>query len=333
MASSLAERITPGGAQRPRGDRPSPTARRRGMGASRRSELFWLALLLAPFMAFLVVFKIAPIFINIAFSFMQVDLQGGGEFIGAANYTHLANDELFFTALRNTFQYLLYVGPVNVVLGFVIALLLNVKLRGRTVARGAVFLPYILMVTVVGITWRWILDGTNGLLNHYLEMLGLGPIYFLTDPATAMIGIALTSIWWTVGYNVIIYLAALQDIPAELMDAASIDGAGPWRRLWSITIPLMKNTTFYVVITTVIYSMQVFGQVYVMTSGGPSYSTLSLVQYMYIKGFKEFDLGYAATIGTALFAVIGLLSAVVFVLFRDRASRRPLRRLTRKVAR
>lgn len=298
-------------------------------GSYQTSEMKWLAILLTPFMIFLVVFKITPIIINVAYSFMNVQLGADANFAGIANYDRLFGDELFWTALRNTFQYLLYVGPVNVIFGFLIALLLNQRLRGRIIARTVVFMPYILMVTIVGITWRWILDGANGLLNHYLGMLGFEPINFLTNPNTAMIGIALTSIWWTIGYNVIIYLAALQDIPPELMEAASIDGAGPWRRLRSITIPLMKNTTFYVVITTVIYSMQVFGQVYVMTSGGPSYSTLSLVQYMYIKGFKEFDLGYAATIGTALFAVIGMMSAVVFLMFRDRSARRSRVKISR----
>ena len=128
------------------------------------------------------------------------------------------------------------------------------------------------MITLVGITWRWLLDGSNGLINHYLAYVGLGPVYWLTNASTAMIGIAMTSIWWTIGYNTVIYLAALQDIPKELLEAANIDGAGPLRRLISTTIPLVKQTTFFVVITTVIYSMQMFGQVYVMdgaeTTGG-----------------------------------------------------------------
>ncbi len=297
-----------------------PSLRRRSL---QESEFGWLMVLIVPFFVFLIVFKIAPIFINIAYSFMHLDLVGTGRISGLRNYEKLLNDRLFYISVRNTFQYLLYVGPVNVVGGFLIALLLNTRLKGRVIGRTAVFMPYVIMVTLVGITWRWILDGTNGIVNHCLVALGFHPIYFLTDPHTAMIGIAITSIWWTIGYNVIIYLAALQDIPRELMEAAAIDGAGPIRRLWSIVIPLMKRTTFYVVITTVIYSMQMFGQVYVMTSGGPNYSTLSLVQYMYVKGFKEFELGYAATIGTALFVIIGMLSVVVFLVFGDETVRRP----------
>jgi len=290
---------------------------RRKISWRRLKERGSLLVFLAPFFVLLVVFKVAPLFINLVYSFMDLDLNGSGTFTGLSNYETLIHDELFFTSARNTFQYLLYVGPVNVVFGFLIALLLNTKIKGTTVGRTAVFMPYVMMVTLVGITWRWLLDGTNGLINHFLGYFGIGPLHILTQTDTAMVGIAVTSIWWTIGYNVIIYLAALQDIPPQLVEAAKIDGAGPLRRLFSITIPLMKRTTFYVVITTVIYSLQMFGQVYVMTAGGPSYATLSFVQYLYIKGFREFDLGYSSTIGVALFGVVAFCSVVIFLLFRE----------------
>jgi ABC-type sugar transport system permease subunit len=295
---------------------------------ARNSDLPMVLVLLLPYFAFLVVFKVLPLLVTLFYSFMELDLIGGGTFTGLDNYQQLLGDELFYKATANTFQYLLYVGPVNVVVGFLIALLLNARLKGRVVGRTLVFLPYVIMVTLVGITWRWILDGSNGLLNHYLDLLGIGPIPFLTDADTAMLGVAVASIWWTIGYNVIIYLAALQDIPAELTDAAAMDGAGPLRTLWSVVIPLMKRTTFFVVVTTVIYSLQMFGQVYVMTSGGPSFSTLSLVQYLYIKGFKEFDLGYASTIGMGLLVIVGALSVVVFLLLGERDDTRGRRPAT-----
>ena len=133
-----------------------------------------------------------------------------------------------------------------------------------------------------------------------------------------MLGIAMASIWWTIGYNTVIYLAALQDVPRDLIEAASIDGANRFQRLFNIIIPYVKNTTFFVVLTTVIYSMQVFGQVYVMTSGGPNYSTLTFVQYLYIKAFREFKLGYAAAIGVILFLIILVLSAIIYAIFLDR---------------
>lgn len=290
-----------------------------------------LLLFLGPYFFLLFVFKVLPILINFKYSLMEMALVGVNKFIGFENYRNLLQDELFLKAAKNTFQYLLYVGPVNIVFGFLLALLLNCQLRGRTIARTAVFIPYVIMITLVGITWRWILDGTNGLLNLYLGMLGIQPINFLTNSSTAMIGVAIASIWWTIGYNTIIYLAALQEIPRDLIEAADIDGAGSLRKLISITIPLMKKTTFFVVITTVIYSMQMFGQVYVMTGGGPNYSTLSFVQYLYIKGFREFKLGYSATIGVTLFLLLLVLSAIIFLLFNENDTKRGKFRIRRAI--
>lgn len=277
-----------------------------------------LILFLAPYFTLLFIFKILPIFANFYYSFREIEVQTAGTFIGLENYKDLFGDPLFYKVLKNTFTYLLYVGPINIIFGFLLALLLNQKLKGTTFSRAVIFVPYILMTTLVGITFRYILDGNNGILNHYLSLLGIKPIFWLTKTSTAMLGIAVASIWWTIGYNTVIYLAALQDVPRDLIEAASIDGANRFQRLIKIIIPYVKNTTFFVVLTTVIYSMQVFGQVYVMTSGGPNYSTLTFVQYLYIKAFREFKLGYAATIGVVLFVIILLLSVVIYGVFLDR---------------
>lgn len=276
-----------------------------------------LFLFLSPYFTMLFIFKILPIFANFYYSFREMDVRSAGSFIGWGNYQKIFDDPLFYKCVKNTFTYLLYVGPVNIIGGFLLALLLNQKLKGTTFTRTVIFLPYVLMTTLVGITFRWILDGNGGLLNHYLSYLGIKPIYWLTKSNTAMLGIALASIWWTIGYNTVIYLAAIQEVPRDLIDAASIDGANRLQRLFNIIIPCVKNTTFFVVLTTVIYSMQVFGQVYVMTSGGPNYSTLTFVQYLYIKAFREFKLGYAATVGVILFLIILGLSAVIYWLFSD----------------
>lgn len=138
-----------------------------------------------------------------------------------------------------------------------------------------------------------------------------------------MLGIAIASIWWTIGYNTIIYLAALQDIPHDVVEAAYLDGTNAFQRVIKIYVPLVKGSTFFVVLTTVINSMQMFGQVYVMTSGGPSYSTLTVVQYLYIKAFREAKLGYASTIGVALLITLIILSAIIFWLFRDKDVKKP----------
>jgi multiple sugar transport system permease protein len=143
-------------------------------------------------------------------------------------------------------------------------------------------------------------------------ILKIEPIYWLTSSSTAMLGVVMASVWWTIGYNTVIFLAGLQDVPRELMEAAEIDGAGSFRRLIHVIIPCLRSTTFFVVLTTIIYSLQVFGQVYTMTGGGPRYSTLVLVQHLYINGFRLFKLGYSSTISVVLFIVIFLISMGIF---------------------
>lgn len=283
-----------------------------------------LLLFLGPFFLLLAVFKVIPIFANISYSFQNVSISQPGKFIAFSNWSKLLKDNLFWTSMKNTFQYLLFVGPVNIIGGFLFALLLNQKLKGRTAVRGLVFFPYVLMTTVVGVIWRWMLQGNDmGIINHYIVALGGEPIYWLTKKETAMLGIAIASIWWTIGYNTIIYLAALQDIPHDVVEAAYLDGTNAFQRVIKIYVPLVKGSTFFVVLTTVINSMQMFGQVYVMTSGGPSYSTLTVVQYLYIKAFREAKLGYASTIGVALLITLIILSAIIFWLFRDKDVKKP----------
>ncbi len=280
----------------------------------KHKNILFLLTFLAPFFMILIIFKIIPIGANIVYSLQKTYLNRPGEWIGLRNYVKLWNDELFWKATKNTLLYLAYVGPVNVIGGFLFAMLLNAKLKGRTVVRAIIFMPYVLMTTVVGITWRWILDGNNGLLNYYLGKIGIEPVFWLSNTKTAMLGIALASIWWTIGYNTVIYLAALQDISSDVIEASVIDGANGIQRLFYISIPLVKGTTFFVVLTTVINSMEMFSQVYVMTFGGPSYSTLTLVQYLYTKAFRETNVGYSSTVGVMLFIIILVMSAIVFLL-------------------
>ena len=284
-------------------------------------QALWAALFLLPYFVLFISLKIGPLLVNFWMSLQELDIIGQGVFNGFQNYRALTGNRLFWRSLNNTFYYLVLVGPVNVIGGFLLALLLNQKLKGRIVTRTVVFMPYVIMVTVVGAIWRWLLDGRFGLLNYYLEKIGLQSVPWLSSSSTAMIGIAMASIWWTIGYNTVIYLAALQDIPEDILHAADIDGAGPLRKLISIIVPSVKGASSFVILTTVIYSMQVFGQVYTMTSGGPQYSTVTLVHYLYVKGFREFNLGYSSSLGVVLFFVILLLSGLVYMMFRERKAK------------
>jgi multiple sugar transport system permease protein len=245
-------------------------------------------------------------------TFFNWEIIGSREFIGLGNYKELFSDTLFWKAFKNTLYYLVLVGPFEVILGLLLASLVNQPLRGKVIARTLVFMPYVIMVTAVGIVWRWILETRFGILNYYFHQIGLPEIPWLTDSRTAMPGIVFTTIWWTVGFNMVIFLAGLQDIPQELYEASRIDGAKKWQQFYYITIPLLRPAAFFVILTTIIFSLQVFGQIFVMTSGGPGNSTLVLVQYLYMVGFRLFRLGYASTIGFVLFLIILIFSLLQF---------------------
>ncbi|HXX38628.1 MAG TPA: sugar ABC transporter permease [bacterium] len=263
---------------------------------------------LLPYLLVFVLFRFGPVVGGFATSFTSWSIVGAPRFVGLANYQALVRDPLFYVSVRNTFYFLVLTAPTLIVLGFVLALLLNRPLAGRGVARVLVFAPYAMMSAVVGILWNWILDSNFGLLNYYLGMLHLGPVPWLSSEAAAMPAIAMTTVWWTVGYNMVIFLAGLQDIPPQLEESARIDGAGPWQVLWQVTVPLLRPTTFVVVMLTIINTFQVFDQVYVMTGGGPGTATLTLVQYLFFQAFQTFKLGYGSAIAYVTFALLLALS-------------------------
>jgi ABC-type sugar transport system permease subunit len=238
---------------------------------------------------------------------------GTPRFVGLKNYARLFSDPLFYTALKNTVTYTAIIVPLMALVGLGLALLLNQPLRGRVVTRTAVFASYVVMVSVVGIVWRWVLDPTGaGIVNYYLGTLGLDPLPWLAAPETAMLSIIIATIWWTAGYNMILYLAGLQDIPVAVREAARIDGANAWQEFRHVTLPMLKPVTFFVAVMSIAKSFQVFGQVYVMTQGGPSNSTLTIVNYLYVVGFTWFEMGYAAAIAYALFALLLVITVIQF---------------------
>jgi multiple sugar transport system permease protein len=261
-------------------------------------------LFLLPYLVVFALFRFGPVVGGLLTSFTSWSIVGAPRWIGPANYAALVRDPLFYTSVRNTFYFLLLTAPALIVLGFVLALLLNQPLRGRGAARVLIFAPYAMMSAVVGILWTWILDSNFGLLNYYLAKVHLGPVPWLSSDAAAMPAIALTTVWWTVGYDMVIFLAGLQDIPPQLAESARVDGAGPWQVMWSVTLPMLRPTTFVVVMLTIINTFQVFDQVYVMTGGGPGTATLTLVQYLFFQAFQTFKLGYGSAIAYVTFAFL-----------------------------
>jgi multiple sugar transport system permease protein len=278
-----------------------------------RSRLAGLApwLFLAPYLLVFLAFFLLPALWSAVLSVTDWKIVGTPHFVGMKNYARLFRDPLFYTALKNTVVYTAVIVPVMALVGLGLALLLNQPLRGRVVTRTVVFASYVVMVSVVGITWRWVLDPTGaGIVNYYLGQLGVAPLPWVAAPETAMLSIIIATMWWTAGYNMILYLAGLQDIPVAVREAARIDGATAWQEFRNVTLPMLRPVTFFVVVMSIAKSFQVFGQVYVMTQGGPSNSTLTIVNYLYVVGFTWFEMGYAAAIAYALFALLLVITVI-----------------------
>ena len=273
----------------------------------------------APFLLAFLLFRLGPVVGGFFTSLTRWQIVGTPEFVGLGNYQRLLfRDPLFITAVRNTFWFLVLVAPPLVIGGFLLALLLNQPLRGRTVARTVVFASYAVMSTVVGVIWNWLYETHFGIVNYYLGTLHLPTIAWLTNEHAAMPAIALTTIWWTMGYDTLLFMAGLQEIPTEVMEAARLDGARGLRMLRHITLPLLKPVTIVVVMLTIINSFQVFDQVFVMTDGGPGTSTLTLVQYLYVQAFQNFNLGYGSAVAYIVFIILAVLAVVQFRLLRAR---------------
>jgi multiple sugar transport system permease protein len=226
----------------------------------------------------------------------------------------------FWSSLWHTVWFTILTTPPLVVLGFVFALLADRVGRGRWFFRLAFFAPFVMPSAVVALIWVWLYTPGLGLLESGLGWLNITAPYWLGDPTWAMPSLAITTIWWTLGFNFVLYLAGLQDIPHELYEAATIDGASPWQQIRSITIPLLGRTTTLVAVLQVIASLKVFDQMYIMTEGGPNFATRSILEYVYDEGFTNYRVGYASAVSMLFFVVVLAVSAVWFWLVRKQES-------------
>lgn len=266
------------------------------------------------------VFTIYPIFHSLYLSFFNVSLiSTKRSFVGWNNYAALIKNPTFQKAVLNTITYTLGVVPVGILLSLVIAVLLNNKLRFQGLFRTAFFTPVITSMVAVAIVWSWLLEPNYGLINSFLSKLGIAGPGWLTDPKWALPSVILLSIWKNLGYNMVIFLAGLQDIPRDVYESADIDGATPLQKFGYITLPLLKAPMGFAAIMSVIKSMQVFGQIYVMTGGGPANSTMVMVYYLYQQAFEFYRLGYASAVAWVLFAVILVLTLIQNRAFRPEA--------------
>jgi multiple sugar transport system permease protein len=294
-------------------DVPAPAGGRDESGPPGKAMLF-----LAPFLVLYLAFIIGPTLYMVVMSFFDTSLvkSGLGHFAGFANYAEALRSGDFWASMWHTVWFTILTTPPLVVLAFVFALLADRVRRGRAFFRLAFFLPYILPSAVVALIWTWLYTPALGLLTKTATGLGLADPNWLGNPKIAMWSLAITTIWWTLGFNFVLYLAGLQEIPRDLYEASAMDGAGPWHQVARITIPMLSRTTTLVVVLQVISSLKVFDQMYIMTSGGPNYATRSVLEYVYDIGFTDFRTGYAAAASTLFFIVVLAVSAVWLYLTR-----------------
>ena len=273
-------------------------------GVTGRGKYIALAVLLLPSLIGMSAFYILPVLSSFVLSFTKWDLLTPIQWIGFGNYLSALADPAVQQALRNTLVYIVGYLPATVAISLGLALLLNRKLKGRTVFRAIYFVPVVTSWVAVSLVWKWLLNPQFGLINWGLSLIGIKGPGWLFDPNWAMAGVVLTSIWKDIGFVTVIYLAGLQEIPENLGEASSIDGATAWQRFWSITWPMLAPTTFFVTTISLISSFQVFDQVFIMTGGGPVGATTTMVQLIYKNAFSYGQMGYASAISWVLFALI-----------------------------
>ncbi len=289
----------------------------RSDGQRRRPALAGFGFL-APFLLLYLLFLVGPSLYGLVMSFFNTSLVKGGlgTFAGLQNYAEAFRTPEFWASLWHTVWFTILTTPPLVILALVFALLADRISRGRWFFRLVFFAPYVLPSAVIALIWNWVYTPDLGLLSSWVSALGITPPAWLGDPTWAMPSVAIATVWWTLGFNFVLYLAGLQEIPRDLYEAASIDGATPWQQMTRITIPLLGRTTTLVAVLQVIASLKIFDQVFLMTSGGPDFTTRVAIQYIYDVGFTDYRVGYASAVSMVLFVLILIVSLVWFTIVR-----------------
>lgn len=270
---------------------------------------------LAPFMILYLTFWIFPIIKGFITSLFAGSLGAEKTYVGLDNYQYMMSDEKFWSSLWNTLYFIVISTPSIVILGLGMALLVNMKLRGTTMLRTFYFMPYMLSVSVVGSIWVFVLQSRTGLIAETLNSMGMTmEISWFGSWGMGWLSILISTLWWTVGFNMILFLAGLQEIPEDLYEAADIDGANRWAKFRYITMPSLKGVTALVILLQTIASFKLFGQTWLITKGGPGTSTTPLVHYIYQIAFRQWDTGYASAVSFILFLIIAMISLAQFKL-------------------
>ena len=261
-----------------------------------------------PFLVLYTVFTIWPVIQGLYVSLHKWSLMGKVRFVGLANYIKFLSDQKFVEALKNTVVFVVLTVPFLVIMALILALFANRPVKMKRVLRISYYLPSIISVSVASFIAKYMFAPYMGFVNGVLHLTGLlkpgAEIQWLIDTTHAWAVVSMMTVWWTVGFSMLLYLSALQDISPEIYEAAQIDGAAKWQQLFSIVLPLLKPTTYLIVMLQVIASFKVFGQIQLITAGGPAGSTKPIIQYIYETGFTKNNMGYAAAMSYVLFVIL-----------------------------
>ena len=250
-----------------------------------------------------------PIIWTIYLSFTDYDLTTTA-WIGVQNYINIFHDSIFIASIGHTVYFTLLTLLPTIVLSLLLAVALNKKIHGQGVFRTLFYLPHILSMVAVSLSWGYLYNAQAGIINRLLKTIGMAPVGWLTDPGVAMISVAIMSVWGSLGYNSLLFLAGLQNIPGYLYEAAEIDGATKVQQFFRITIPQLRPTTFYIFIMCCIHSFEVFGQVFILTGGGPSDATTTIAHQVYKNGFEYYKMGYASAEAVILLIIILTITVI-----------------------
>ncbi|MDX2085089.1 MAG: sugar ABC transporter permease [Candidatus Melainabacteria bacterium] len=275
-----------------------------------RQEARWGWLLVLPCLAGLMLFTYIPTLMSFGLSFSYWNLLGSPHWVGVANYERLLRDPNFWAVLKTTAVFVLSVTGLEIVLGLLLAALLNRIRYGKLGLRAVYFLPFVTPMISVALVWGWLYDPQAGLLNVLLKTLGVlhQPVAWLYDTKTALASVVALEVWKTIGYNMVLFLAGMQAIPPQLYEAAELDGSSAWQTFWRVTLPLLTPTLFFVLMITLIHAIQSFDAVYLLTQGGPEQSTAVLVYWLYKNAFQFYRVGEASALAYLLFVMVLLLT-------------------------
>ncbi|HYN88420.1 MAG TPA: sugar ABC transporter permease [Ardenticatenaceae bacterium] len=280
------------------------------MTSRMRRDVPYALLFLAPSLTGLLLFMVIPVVASLGLAFTDWNLLSPPTFVGLQNFQEMAQDRVLWISLRNSLYYAAMLIPGSMAAALILALALNREFRGVTLFRLAFLIPGVASLVANAMVWRWLYNDQFGLINAVLRAIGLPSVAWLSEERTVLPAIVIMNIWSGMGFDAIIYLAALRNIPRHLYEAAQLDGANTWQRFWKITFPLLTPVHFYNLIISLIGSFQVFDVIFIMTQGGPGFSSRVYAYHLFLEAFRRFNMGYAAAMAWFLFVIIFTITVI-----------------------